>query len=271
MTIDPRNLPFQNQPPYFQETQQRPQVGARARPQAEAPDPSLELKAESILLQEFSYAGASVYQAREDSGALINIYLLATGALATGLGVLVNAYSGATRPTVSIIATAALAIFAVLSFAFFARLLDLEQEYREGLLTMGVIKEYYIQRLRRAAPEIELAFRWRLRRRLGGATLVGGAPLLAWTIALLSGLSVAGAVGEGRQLFGILTNTYIAYAPEPAPGLRAPFFWELLAGVVAFAAHLAYYLLVARRRLRRAELDGVAHAERIERELMARR
>jgi hypothetical protein len=229
-----------------------------------------ELKAESILLGEFDYAGVSAYQAREDSAALINIYLLATGALATGLGVMVNAYAGAARATISVIAIAALAIFALFSFAFFARFLGLEQEYREGMLAMGVIKEFYIQRLRRTTPEIELAFRWRLRKRPRGATLAGGAPLIAWTIALLSGLSVAGAVGEARQLSGILANTAIPYTPEPALGFSAPFFWELLFGLLAFAAHLAYFFLVARRQRERTQREATEQATRIERELAAR-
>lgn len=250
MPFDPLNVPFERSAPALRES---------------ADSPSQELKAESILLEEFSYAGVSAYQAREDSAALINIYLLATGALATGLGVMANSNVGPMRPTISVIAIAALTIFAILSFAFFARFLGLEQEYREGILAMGVIKEYYIQRLRRAAPDIELAFRWRLRRRPHVATLAGGAPLIAWTIALLSGLSVAGAIGEARQLFGLVVSVSIPYAHEPIVGFNAPYFWEILAGLLTLAAHGAYYLLVAQRQREWAQRDASAQVERIER------
>jgi hypothetical protein len=267
MTFDPLNLPFQQSAPFLEAPER---AASQVTGQATGQATGQELRAESILLEEFSYAGVSAYQAREDSAALINLYLLATGALATGLGVLGNANAGAARPTVSIIAITALVIFALFSFAFFARFLGLEQEYREGILAMGVIKEFYIQRLRRAAPEIELAFRWRLRKRPHAATLAGGAPLLAWTIALLCGLSVAGAVGEARQLYSILANVSVPYTPEPALGFSAPFFWELLFGLLAVGAHLAYFFLVARRQRQGAQREAVAQAARIERELARR-
>lgn len=254
MTLDPRNIPFERSAPYLQTAQE---VAGQ------------ELKPESILLEEFNYAGVSVYQAREDSANLINIYLLATGAMATGLGVMVNAYGGPTRSTICIIATTALSIFAIFSFAFFVRFLGLEQEYREGMLTMDVIKEFYIQRLRRTLPEIELAFRWRLRKRPRRATLAGGAPLIAWTVALLSGLSIAGAVGEARQLYSIVANVYIPYAHEPILGFSTPFFWETLFGLLVFGAHLAYFLLVAQRQRERTQREASEQAERIERALHA--
>ncbi len=260
MSFDPRNLPFQQSAPFLQATESAP-AGASAQ----------ELRAESILLEEFSYAGVSAYQARQDSASLINLYLLATGALATGLGVLTNAYAGTARPTISIIAITALIIFSLFSFAFFARLLGLEQEYRDGMLAMGVIKEFYIQRLRRTAPEIELAFRWRLRKGLRSATIAGGASLIAWTIALLSGLAAAGALGEARQLYSILANVSVPYAPEPALGLSAPYLWEILCGLLVVAAHVAYYLLVARRERNTAQREALEQTARIERQLAAHR
>ena len=253
MTLDPRDIPF---------THPAPLVDERV-------EPARELKAESILLEEFSYAGVSAYQAREDSGALANMYLIATGAFATGLGVMANVNVGPARPTISIIATTTLSIFALLSFGFFARFLGLEQEYREGLLAMGAIKEYYIQHLKRTAPDIELAFRWRLHKRPRAATLAGGAPIIAWTIALLGSLSVAGAVGEARLLNGLVRNTWVAFPSEPALGFHAPYVWEILCGLLAFAAHGAYYLLVARRRRTWAQHDASAQMERIEQQASA--
>ena len=259
MSFDPRNLPFQQTAQFMKATETAPR-----------PTSAQELKAESILLEEFSYAGVSAYQAREDSAALINLYLLATGAMATGLGVLANAYAGTARPTISIVAITALVIFSIFSFAFFARLLGLEQEYREGVLAMAVIKEFYIQRLRRTAPEIELAFRWRLRRGPRGATVAGCAPLIAWTIALLSGLSAAGALGEARQLYSILAGVVVPYASEPALGLRAPYVWEILCGLLVLTAHIVYYLLVARRQRDVAQREALEQSARIERQFAAR-
>lgn len=254
MTLDPRGMPFERSAPF--------------RERGEADN---DLRAESILLEEFNFAGVTAYQARDDSATLINIFLLATGAMATGLGVIANTYTNGSHATIGIVATAVLGIFTLLSFAFFVRFLALEQEYREGMLAMGVIKEFYIQRLRATMPDIELAFRWRLRKRLRGATLAGGAPLLAATIALLGSLSLAGAVGEGRQVYSILANVNVPYASEPLIfGLGAPYFWEFFAGILAFAAHAAYFSFIARRRRQRTQSEAAKQAERIESALSAR-
>jgi hypothetical protein len=250
MPLDPTNMPFQ-----------RTRVAAE---RTESGDQRTTLKAESILIEEFNYAGVVAYQAREDSANLINVYLLATGALATGLGVMASVYSSGTRVTIGFIGVTALVIFALFSFAFFARFLGLEEEYRDGAQAMGIIREFYIYALRGVMPEIELAFHWRLRRRPRGATLTGGSPLIAWVIALLSGLSVAGAVGEARLIDSILSGVLAPYATEAVFGLVVPFFWEVLLGLLTIGAHVAYYLVVARRNRLRARADAAAQAARIE-------
>lgn len=248
MTLDPRNLPFERPAPF---------LTARAEGEADR------LNAESILLEEFNYAGVTAYQARGDSAALINLYLLASGALATGLGVMAGVNHGPNRPTIAIIATAALGIFAALSYAFFARFLDLEREYHDSVLAMEVIKEFYIQRLRRTLPEIELAFRWRLERRARGATLAGGAASIAWAVTLLGCLSLAGATGEARQLAGILTNAYTPYVAEPLFGVALPFLWETLAALTGLTACALFYLLVARPRQARAREEALRQSQSI--------
>lgn len=247
MPLDPTNMPFQ-----------------RPRADPGSGDQQTSLRAESILIEEFNYAGVVAYQAREDSANLINVYLLATGALATGLGVLVAAYSGNTKITIGYIGVAALVIYSLVSFAFFMRLLGLEQEYRDGAQAMGVIREFYIASLRHSMPEIELAFLWRMRRRPRGATLVGGSPLIAWAIALLGGLSAGGAAGEIRLLDGFLANTFIPYATETFLGAPIPYFWELLIGVLAIIAQIAYFLIVARQYRLRARAEVEERTARIE-------
>ena len=250
MPLDPTTMPFQRE----RASAVRAEGGAQW----------MGLQAESILIEEFNYAGVVAYQAREDSANLINVYLLATGAMVTGLGVATSAYSATTRITVGFISVTALLIYALFSFAFFTRLLGLEQEYRDGAQAMGVIREFYIASLRPAMPEIELAFHWRLRRQPRGATLVGGSPLFAWVIALLGGFCVAGAVGEIRLLDSILANLYAPYATESALGLTIPFFWETLLGLIALGAQLTYFLIAERRFRRRASAEAGEQVARIE-------
>jgi len=256
MPFDPTNMPFR-----------RAGIAAAS---ADEGDQRTALKAESILIEEFNYAGAVAYQAREDSANLINVYLLATGAMATGLGVMASVYSTTTRVTIGFIGVAALIIFALFSFAFFARFLSLEEEYRDGALAMGLIREFYIYALRESMPEIELAFQWRLRRRPRGATLAGGSPLVAWVIALLSGLSVAGAIGEARLIDSMLFTVFAPYATETALGMTLPYFWEILAGLLILGAHIVYYLAVAQRYRLRARDEAAAQAERIKAALAER-
>ncbi len=250
MPLDPTAMPFH-----------------RARMGVDSPeggDQQTALKAESILIEEFNYAGVVAYQAREDSANLINVYLLATGALATGLGVMVSAYSTTTRVTIGFISVTALLIYALFSFAFFMRLLGLEQEYRDGALAMGVIREFYIASLRPVMPEIELAFHWRLKRWPRGATLIGGSPLFAWVIALLCAFCLAGAIGEMRLIDSFLTNVYAPYATESVFGLTIPYFWEILCGLLALGSQIAYFLIAARSHRLRARAEAAERAERIE-------
>lgn len=258
MPRDPTNMPFERLATYLSDTgADEPTLPTRLAgdPPAIASEPTandavdMRLKAESILLEEFNYASVVAYQAKADSANLFNLYLLAVGAMATGLGVLVSAATHTSQLQITLIAMLALAIFTILSFAFFAKFFELGQDYREALLAMSVVKEYYIQRLKRAAPEIEQAFRWRLRRRPRSGPIGGGGALISVVIALLSAVSFGGALGETRQLWSILANRAISYNAEfGAQGLGVPYFWEILAGGVVLALYLVYYLVAIRQR-----------------------
>ncbi len=263
MPRDPTNMPFERLATYLSEEATAadasfaPKAPTEATPQAGDVAPGddvddvvdLRLKAESILLEEFNYASVVAYQAKEDSANLFNLYLLAVGAMATGLGVLVSAATHTTQLQVTLIAMLALMIFTILSFAFFAKFFDLGQDYREALLAMSVVKEYYIQRLKRAAPEIEQAFRWRLRRVPRSGPIGGGGSLISVVIALLGGVSFGGGFGEVRQLWSIVANQPVSYSAEiSVGGYGVPFFWEILAGLLIALLHLTYYLVAIRQR-----------------------
>ncbi|MEO7002100.1 MAG: hypothetical protein ABI068_09765 [Ktedonobacterales bacterium] len=262
MPRDAMNMPFERPAPYLDANAvtlpfspdvsggaQAAQSGAGANIDESV---DTQLKAESILLEEFNYASVTAYQAKEDAANLFNLYLLAVGALATGLGVMVNAYSRDTRSQIAVVATMALLIFALLSFAFYARFFDLGQEYSDSLVTMGVIKEFYIQKLKRRMTDIEQAFRWRLRNAPRGGPIGGGNSLISYVIALLGSLAVAGALGEARQVWSISTGTTVSYTlPLFGERVGIPFFWEILTGLLALLGHVVYYTLALRRRERR--------------------
>ena len=72
-----------------------------------------------------------------------------------------------------------LMIAAIVSVTFFITIIRLRQTYRESVLCMNVIKEFYIQQFKQQMPAIEYAFRWRLRtiplgERIGSVTFMFG-------------------------------------------------------------------------------------------------
>ncbi len=238
---DATNMPLPRQAPF------RDDETAGRMPRAAQADPTL--KAESILLEEYNFAVVASYQAKEESTALFNLYLLGAGALATGLGVLGNATNRSNVLAFSVVATVVLGIAGVLSFALYVKLLALAEEYHESLIAMNTIKEFYIQRIRPQLPDFDRAFHWRQRHLPPGAP-IGGNLVLTSTIALLGGLAIAGTVGQARQLYSIASGQFVPYSPDlSVAGIPLPFFWEILGGVLALMAHLVYgYVVRARER-----------------------
>ena len=212
------------------------------------------LKAENILLEEFEHASAAAYQAKDSTASLLNLYLLATAALATGGGVLLSSYSQSNKLTVSLVVAVVLAISSILSFGFFVRLLDLARDYRDNLITMNLIKEFYIQRIGPRLPELPAAFYKRLADVPRSRALGFGMTTLNITVALLTGLAVAGAIGQARQLWAVYTSSFAPYSPEISlGGAGVPYFWELLGAATALLLLYVYFLAATQQRMFRRQ------------------
>ncbi len=150
------------------------------------------LKLENMLLEEFKYAGLTAYQAMEDRTRMFNLYLLLVGVLASGLGA-VYQFGGSANTYTRPLAIALLLIAGIVGIAFSVKLIRLRQVWRESVICMNVIKEFYIQQFRQQMPQIEHAFRWRLKtipagERSGSTTFV-----VYSTVALLESVCFAGA------------------------------------------------------------------------------
>lgn len=235
MPFDPTNAPF-GRPAAYREAR----FPSPALPSTSVYAPQTvetTLKAESMLLEEFNAASVEAYQAKAESAGLVNLYLLSAGALATGLGVVVNAYSPASRVSLELLQTLMLTIAGILSFAFFVRFLDLARDYRSSAATMSAVRDFYVERLRPQMPDIGRALR-RGERDSGGG-LGRGNGMMTCVIVLLGSLCFAGAAGHGLGLLSIGTNHRIA--DLAIGGVALPFSWEALAGLIAVLAHLAYY------------------------------
>lgn len=121
-------------------------------------DPTLRL--ESVMLAEFNYANSTAYQAMDDRGRMFGIYLGIASVLAGGVGALYEL--GSKSANSEVIASALLVLAGFVGLIFFFKIIRIRQAIDDSLLTMNVIKEYYITHFKGKYPDIEKIFRWRL-------------------------------------------------------------------------------------------------------------
>lgn len=162
------------------------------------------LNIENMLLEEFNYASMTAYQAMEDRARVSNLYYLLLGAVASGL-LAIYQFGGTTHSYSQPLVIVLLVVAGLLSVTFYEKIIRLRQAYRESLICMNVIKEFYIQQFQQQMPRIESAFRWRLStippgERIGSVTFA-----ISALIALMGSFCFAGAVLVGIKP-GILTN-----------------------------------------------------------------
>lgn len=237
MAHDAANMPFPRSTSYQK---------SDSTEQAIDPNDKLDvsLKIENMLLEEFNYASLTAYQAMEDRARISSFYYLLLGVLASGLAAIYQFSEGA-HVIPPFIIVALLLVAAMISVTFFITIIRLRQAYRESVLCMNVIKEFYIQQFKQQMPAIEHAFRWRLRtiplgERIGSVTFMFG-----YLNALIGSLCLAGAVFIGTE------------QPFSEPGA------SILAGiafVIAMLLHILYY----RRALSKRSEAEVIREEAVE-------
>jgi ADP-ribose diphosphatase len=176
MPADPTNMPFPR----------RESGGASVRPL------DGQLRLETMLMEEFNYAGVSAYQAFEDRARMFNLYLLLIGVLASGLGALYQL--GGVQAFTPYLTFALLFIAGSLGVVFFVQLIRLRQAHRDSLVTMNVIKAHYIRMFAPQYQNLPNVFHWRLEtipsdERVGSVTF-----LVNFTVAFLDSLCLAAAV-----------------------------------------------------------------------------
>jgi hypothetical protein len=168
------------------------------------------LNIENMLLEEFNYAGVTAYQAMEDRARMFNLYLLLVGVVASGLGALYQLGGSAgiySRP----LAVTLLLIAGMIGATFFVKLIRLRQAWRESVICMNVMKEFYIQQFRRQMPQVERAFRWRLKTIPAGERLGSTTFIVCSTVALLESVCFAGAAFVGTNSVPILSGRVYPY------------------------------------------------------------
>ncbi|MBF6589156.1 MAG: hypothetical protein IVW57_01330 [Ktedonobacterales bacterium] len=216
------------------------------------------LKGESLLMSEFGHASAMAFQANQGRTDLLNLYLLLTGVIVTGMGVSVSAAFAANviGPLLAVIVGLVLAF--ALSFGFFARLINLTEKYHDALITMDIIKEFYIQQLREQMPQLGSLIRWRLDtlpvmgKRSSGTTFFTGS-----IIALMGSFSL----GAATELlfyythgFDGLLQVHLSLGPVVIRG----FVVDVPVFVAALLVFVVYYVRARQRDRTRAHVRNLA-------------
>jgi hypothetical protein len=209
------------------------------------------LNIENMLLEEFNYVGVTAYQAMEDRARMFNIYLLLIGVIASGLGAIYQ-LGGSANSYLRPAAIGLLLITGLVGIAFFVKLIRLRQAWRESVICMNVIKEFYIRQFQRQMPGIERAFRWRLKSIPAGERFGSTTFIVCFTVALLESLCFAGAAF-------VLANIAPLFAGQVYPYLIAV---VILAGVLLL--NILYYQRSLNKRNEQAiieeqveEIEGV--------------
>jgi hypothetical protein len=247
MPVDPTNMPFPR--PGLREATDEPGSTGQY-------DTTLRL--ESMLMEEFNYAGVTAYQALEDRARMFNLYLLLIGVVASAVGAIYqigrpDAPSGRGLQYLLILL---LGVGAMLGAIFFAKLIRLRQAWRESALAMNTVKEFYIHKFKGHMPDVEHAFRWRLHTMPAGERLGSVTFLVCYTTAFLGSLCLAGATYEACNAF--LGHTLDAVLPLNS-NIQA-LVVAALAALVWVLLHVGYYVRTLSRRKDKA---AIAAAERV--------
>ncbi len=200
------------------------------------------LNIENMLLEEFNYASVATYQAMEDRARMFNIYLLLISVIASGLGAIYQ-LGGSANSYLRPAAIGLLLITGMVGIAFFVKLIRLRQAWRESVICMNVIKEFYIRQFQQLMPGIERAFRWRLKSIPAGERFGSTTFIVCFTVALLESICFAGAAF-------VLANGAPLFAGQVYPYLIAV---VILAGVLLL--NILYYQRSLNKRSEQAVIE----------------
>src|SRR6266568_1030634 len=218
MARDATNMPFERSTSYQNNDSTEQATGSEIKFDTS-------LKMENMLLEEFNYVSVTAYQAMEDRARISSFYYLLLGVLASGLAA-VYQFSGDTHNVPLSLVTTLLFIGALISISFFVTLIRLRQAYKESLLTMNVIKEFYIDQFKQQMPTIQHAFRWRLATMPKGERIGSVTFMIAALNAIIGSLCFAGAA------------FIVTEQPLTGPGA---FTLALAIFIIAVLVHIFYY------------------------------
>jgi ADP-ribose pyrophosphatase len=236
MPVDPLNMPF-------------PRQIADAASAGGPLDGQLRL--ETMLMEEFNYAGVTAYQAMEDRARMFNLYLLLIGVLASGLGVVYQLGDGLQFYT-PWLTFGLLFIAGSLGAIFFVQLIRLRQAHRDSLITMNLIKAHYIKMFGTQYANLQNVFNWRLEtipsdERVGSITF-----MIGFTVAFLDSLCLGAAAFFLYAIFYVPSGLAKIDSVSLTTGLLVGGIALLLAAVL----QIAFYRRALSKRKNQKRLAG---------------
>lgn len=256
MPLDLTNPPFQRPAPHLRDDESLSSLGTSsviattARPRAGGLlDASLKL--ENMLLEEFNYASTTAYQAMEDRARFFNLYLVLVGILASGLGAAYQ-IGGEVRTYLFTLSIILLIGIGLLGTVFFLNLIRLRRAYRDSLICMNKIKEFYIEQFEAQFPNLKNVFSWRLDTIPSGEKFGNVTFLVVHTVAIIACFCYAtAAFVTYEHIFGASLNTLV-----PALGGRIAYATATMIFLILLIAHISYYLRAFNRKKDERQRDS---------------
>ncbi len=182
----------------------------------------------SILEREFGYAMQTALQSSEDRARIFGYHLTVTGTLLAAAIAMATDTNIANQPEVAWVLALLFAILTLFGMLSMLQLAKLRMAWRDSVLTMNRIKEYYIRFNQNI--KLEKAFRWR--------TETIPAANKPWTVAFMLALSV------------IVTSSVTTAAAILAASFALSGQFAITAGaaggVIAFVVQLVLWFAVLR-------------------------
>ncbi|MFI5274328.1 MAG: NUDIX hydrolase, partial [Ktedonobacterales bacterium] len=256
MPMDPTNAPFSRRRGDDDIALARGDADTADGERGQATGRDATLKLDNMLLEEYNYASVTAYQALEDRARMFNLYLLLVGVVGSALGAIyqLGKPTNTAAGDIHTLIITLLLVSGILGFAFFVKVIRLRAAFRESLIAMNMIKEFYIRQFEGQVKGLEHAFRWRLKtipagERLGSVTFV-----ICYTVAFLGSLSFAGAALVGDSLAQVGGQSGVLGVPSNV----VPFVVAGLVFAVALLLHILYYVIKLNKHAEQALLQKLA-------------
>jgi MFS family permease len=158
------------------------------------------LNPDEILKAEYNYIATTVFQANEDRSRVASFYFVTVGSLVAAILGSIFSTNDNDLKSVSLAFSGLFVVLTILGGLTLAQLARLRAAWHESVQAMNQIKDFYIE----DNPEIEPAFKWRLKTLPPTDKKFSIANLMAVEVTLLGAITCTAAVYFFLTAFGTI-------------------------------------------------------------------